>query len=54
MTFDLEILIAVLGCIVMALVVLGVINAIWMAPIMDLTFEVIRVALIPFKLLLPT
>ena len=38
--------------IVMALVVMGFINAIWMTPIMDVTFEVIRVALIPFKLLL--
>jgi Zn-dependent protease len=39
--------------IVMALVVMGIINAIWMAPIMDLTFDLIRWALIPFKLLLP-
>ena len=38
--------------IVMVLVVLGVINAIWMTPIMELTFEIIRTALIPFKLLL--
>ena len=38
--------------IVMALVVMGIINAIWMTPIMELTFEIIRTALIPFKLLL--
>ena len=38
--------------IVMALVVLGVINALWMTPIMGLTFEAIALVLTPLKLLL--
>lgn len=38
--------------IVMALVVLGVINALWMNPIMGLTFDFISLALMPLKLLL--
>lgn len=36
--------------IVMALVVLGIINKLWMNPIMDLTFDLINWTLIPFKL----
>ena len=38
--------------IVMALVVMGIINALWMNPIMDLTFDFISLTLMPFKLLL--
>ena len=38
--------------IVMALVVLGVINALWMNPIMSLTFDFISLTLMPLKLLL--
>ena len=38
--------------IVMALVVLGIINALWMHPIMDLTFDFINLVLTPLKLLL--
>jgi Zn-dependent protease len=38
--------------IVMALVVLGIVNAIWMNPIMDVTFDFINFALTPIKWLL--
>ena len=38
--------------IVMALVVMGIINALWMTPIMDLTFDFISLTLMPLKLLL--
>ena len=38
--------------IVMALVVMGIINALWMSPIMDLTFDFINLMLLPVKWLL--
>ena len=38
--------------IVMALVVLGIINALWMNPIMDVTFDFINLTLTPLKWLL--
>ena len=39
--------------IVMALVVLNLINALWMAPLMGVTFDLLSLLLSPFEFLLP-